>query len=246
MARVVCQRWIHARSNKITYSFHNSQVACTDFLRKIAATYGGAIATIGTPGVIETNLSHPFDMIFECPGAVEWPGTLMDRNVQFTLDATAPEKEKPVTDPKEKKSTKDAVKNAGKNALKRSTVRATNKALANLVLDKTGLSTKYPILLTKKGRTAFEVMVPIILHAIASNADVPKAEFVADALEESMTVAMTDGIGALTDELVEALLPFWGDVVAILSKKKGPLGLPEGDGPLKAEKKQATTETVEA
>lgn len=136
-------------------------------------------------------------------------------------------------------STKSAIKNAFKTAAKLSGARATNRVLARILLDKTGLSTQYPALATPEGRAAFEVLAPILVHLAATNLEMlPKREKVAAATEYAMTAAMEDGMTVVLTSALEKFLPVWEDIVSAMAADAGedtePSALREGEPPLRA------------
>lgn len=163
------------------------------------------------------------------PGGVSFQTLMAIPPLPFPLTPLSQlHKEVPMTEPK-KKTTQDAVKEAGLLALKLEGARQTNKALTALLLDETGLSLKYPILATEKGRAAFQTLLPVMVHAAATNLPLPKADFVAAAAEASMTAGMQAGLAEVMGEAMELLLPLWGKIIAIFEKTAQ---LPQGEGPL--------------
>lgn len=130
-------------------------------------------------------------------------------------------------------TTTDALKESFIQGGKLAAARTTNRAISVLLLDESGLSAKYPILQTEKGRAAFEMFLPTMIHAAATNLPLPKAEFVAKCAQVSMTAGMADGIGLVMEDLMGLLLPLWGKLVTLL--ESSPLVLKEGvDQPIPA------------
>lgn len=233
MASVWALRWLQrVRPNNLAYSIHVDERRAKQFFIEqinrsteyVVLELEGAARPIEVPGGVRFD-----EILVDQVGFPSWPHTKPPASP--TLIPHTTQQEQNMSEPKIP-STKDAVKSSFAAAGKLAAARQINKTLANLVLDKTGLSEKYPVLATEKGRAAFETLMPIIVHLAASNLDLPKAEFIAKASEVSMTAAMADGMGVVASDLMTLVAPLWDEIVEVFTAKAMPLGLPQSDGPI--------------
>ena len=244
------QQWLVVRKDGTNFnaaSVHSYMSDRDRMARELAKDFGMNLKTTNgnQPPIVSIDLNIPENVLldpttmqplFDKEAAMSAPeygaGTASNTKV-------APEKPK-------MESTQNAFLSAGGEALKNAAARQTNKALTHLVLDETGLSTKYPQLSDERVRAAASLAISMFIHTAATNLPLPKAEFVAGGAKRCMQAGMQDGLDEVMDDVVAMLLPMWPKVVALLEKQAAMTQLPAASESEEDIKRRAAIAAAEA